>query len=527
MAPAKVVGMRLMQAAFDRAERTLGLVFPPDWNPLRNLGALGFFCYWIVTVSGIYVYIVFDTGITAAYGSVEWMTHDNWYAAGVMRSLHRYASDLLVLVMLLHLLREFGHDRYRGVRWFSWVIGVPILVLVFVAGITGYWLVWDELGQYVAITSTEWLDRLPIFGEPIARNFMAPSHLDDRFFTLMIFMHIAVPLIALVFLWIHLQRIAKPRINPPRGLAVGTLLAMLALALLYPATSHPPADLSRVPADLALDWFYLGGFPLIEVLPGPLTWTAALALLMIFVAMPWLPPLRRPPPARVDLANCNGCTRCVADCPYNAITMVRRTDGAPFAREARVDPDACVACGICAGACPTAMPFRRASALVAGIDLPDMDVAVLRDRVEALASNLRGDTRVMVFGCAHGVALADLGDDVAAVELRCVGQLPPSFIDYVLARDLADGVLLTGCAENACFNRMGIAWTEARIAGTRDPHLRRRVPRERLSMVWAGPLGTSELRERLAKLQSRLTGFRKPEPKMTFAPTEPVAMDDA
>ncbi|HRX35204.1 MAG TPA: cytochrome b/b6-like protein, partial [Aestuariivirga sp.] len=71
---------RTMRTAFDGAENLLSRIFPPAWNPFLNLGALGFFFYWIVTASGIYVYIFFDTGITQAYSSVEYMTHDQWYA---------------------------------------------------------------------------------------------------------------------------------------------------------------------------------------------------------------------------------------------------------------------------------------------------------------------------------------------------------------------------------------------------------------------------------------------------------------
>ncbi|RME98805.1 MAG: cytochrome b/b6-like protein, partial [Alphaproteobacteria bacterium] len=304
----------LLRSVFDRAEHWLGFAFPMQWNPLLNLGALGFFFYWIVTVSGIYVYIFFDTGVTQAFDSIEYMTHDQWYAAGVMRSLHRYASDALIVVMLLHICREFALDRYRGVRWFSWLTGVPVLVMVYVAGITGYWLVWDKLAQYVALVTTEWLDKLPIFGEPIARNFLSPDTLDDRFFTLMIFMHIAVPLFALILLWVHLQRISKPRINPPRGLAAGTLASLLLLSLVHPAVSQGRADLTQVPGSIGLDWFYLPLFPLLENWPGPVTWAAAGALLVMFCAIPWLPPLRKPPAASVTLSECNGCTRCFNDC---------------------------------------------------------------------------------------------------------------------------------------------------------------------------------------------------------------------
>ncbi len=484
-------GLRL---AFAAAEKALGQLFPAAWNPLLNLGALGFFFYWIVTVSGIYVYIFFDTGVAQAYQSVEYMTRDQWYAAGIMRSLHRYASDGLVLTALLHMAREFGLDRDRGARNFSWITGVPVLILVYVAGITGYWLVWDRLAQYVAIVTTEWLDKAGIFGQPIARNFLSPDHLSDRFFTLMVFMHIAVPLIALLILWVHLQRITRPRINPPRGLAVGTLASMLVLSLIWPATSQGPADLFRVPADIGLDWFYLPLFPLFERLPGPATWGGSLALLVMFLAIPWLPPMRRPRPARVELSSCNGCSRCFHDCPYSAITMVARSDGLPFTQEARVTPSLCVACGICAGACPTSTPFRRAAPLVPGIDLVERPLTGLREEIHRVSERLAERPRILVFGCGQGVPLQGIEDaHVGTVELACSGHLPPSFIDYVLSRDLAEGVVLTGCAENACYNRFGIEWTKQRLAGRRDPYLRKRVPRERLRTLWAGPLGGAEL----------------------------------
>ena len=112
--------MRLLRLSirriFDLAESGLGKMFPPEWNPLLNLGALGFFFYWVVTVSGIYLFIFFETAVHDAFASVEYMTRDQWYAAGVMRSLHRYASDGLIVVAIAHLLREFALDRYRGVR---------------------------------------------------------------------------------------------------------------------------------------------------------------------------------------------------------------------------------------------------------------------------------------------------------------------------------------------------------------------------------------------------------------------------
>ena len=485
---------RGLRTGFLWAEGWFDRAFGPAWNPLYYLGALGFFYYWVVAVSGIYVYILFDTGTTQAYASVEYMTYEQWYLGGVMRSLHRYASDGMVLMMAVHMLREFSLDRYRGPRWFTWFTGVPVFWLVIACGITGYWMVWDKLAQYVAVKTMEWFDWLPIFGEPIARNFLAPEMLDDRFFTLLTFIHIAVPLILLLVLWIHLLRISRARVNPPRGLAIGSLAMLLALSLFKPAESQGPADLATVPASVGLDWFYLAGYPLMDLWSNGAVWAFAAALTVMLAALPWMPPLKRIPAAVVDLDNCNGCTRCAEDCPFNAVSMQPRTDGLPFEREASVKDELCVGCGLCAGACPTATPFRRATELVPGIDLPDRSLRRLREDLERVSAGLAGHPRVVVFGCDHGVrphAIERPG--VAALSLPCIGALPPSFIDYVLSRDLADGVFITGCSKGECYQRFGQDWTEERLARRRDPYLRTRVPRDRIRTLWAAPTDRRKL----------------------------------
>ncbi|MGI9415369.1 MAG: cytochrome b N-terminal domain-containing protein [Hyphomicrobiales bacterium] len=496
---------RPIRTAFDYAELWLDRMFSQSWNPLHHLGALGFFMYWIVAASGIYLYVFFDTGLTEAYASVEYMTHDQWYLAGVMRSLHRYASDAMVLFMVIHMAREFALDRYRGVRWFTWSTGVPIIVLLLACGITGYWLVWDRLAQFIAVRSTEWLDWLPIFGTPTAANFLTPESLDDRFFSLMIFIHIAAPLILLLVLWIHLQRVSRPQINPPRGLAVGMFAMMIVLSLVKPAVSHGPADLSTVVSVVNLDWFYLGLYPLVDYWSAGTVWAALSLVLLIVFVMPWMPPMKRAPAVEVHLDHCNGCTRCVDDCPFGAVAMQPRTDGAKFHLEAVVNPDLCVSCGICVGSCPSSTPFRRRGAIETGIDLPHFPLSQLRHATDEAAARLKGDARVLVFGCEHGPGPTQAEEAGAAfVRLPCIGMLPPPFIDYVLSRDLADGVVLAGCANSDCYNRFGVEWTDARVDRERDPRLRRRVPRERLARLWAGRPEGDVLAAEVERLAARL-----------------------
>ncbi|MCP4936144.1 MAG: hydrogenase iron-sulfur subunit [bacterium] len=501
-----------MRVGFELVEKWADKIFTPAWNPFYHLGALGFFMYWIVAVSGIYVYIFFDTGLTEAYDSVEYMTHEQWYLAGIMRSLHRYCSDAMVLFMVIHTLREFALDRYRGPRWFTWFTGVPVFLLLISCGITGYWLVWDELAQFIALRSTEWMDWLPIFGSPIANNFITPERLDDRFFSLMIFIHIAAPLFLLIVLWVHLMRVSRPEVNPPRGLAIGMLIAFLVLSLVKPALSHGPADLTQVVANVRLDWFYLAFYPLLDIWSFGTVWGFMTALVLMFLIVPWMPPMRKVPVAVVNLEECNGCTRCAEDCPTGAVTMQMRTDGTKYALEATVNSSTCISCGICVGACPTSTPFRRRSNVVSGIELPELTIADLRQRIHDTAAKLSGNTRILVIGCKYSAGLdPDEVPNTVKIEINCLGMLPPSFIDYVISRKLADGLFFTGCREGNCHHRFGQDWTNERVDGKRDPKLRKRVPRERIKQFRAGIADEKMLVDGVREFAEHIATLPKPE----------------
>lgn len=489
----------VLRHGFELIERPFDRLFGPALNPVAQLGALGFFFFWIVAVSGIYLFIFFDTGIERAYESVEYITKDHWYHAGVMRSLHRYASDLMVVMVVVHFLREFSLDHYRGVRWFSWLTGLPIIWFLYTSGITGYWLVWDKLAHYVALVTSELLDWLPIFGEPIARNFIATGTLTSRFFTLMVFMHIAIPLFLLFVMWIHILRISRPKVNPPRLLAVMSLVVLVGVSLWKPALSQGHVDLARAPVQVGLDWFYLPLYPLTDYWGRGAVWAFLGTFSLMFGLLPWLPPLRRAKPAEVDLAHCNGCARCAEDCPYEAIRMVRRSDDLPFPTQAQVNPLLCVSCGICVGACPSSTPFRRSEELRTGIDLPDYSLRHLRERVVEAAGMQHESPRILILACEHG---GGAGHDGGLVKLPCVAMAPPSLIDFILSRKLADGVVVAGCAESACYHRLGVAWTEQRFSGQRDPYLRARVPRERIATIWTSALATR-------KFEQELTAFKR------------------
>ena len=81
---------------------------------------------------------------------------------------------------------------------------------------------------------------------------------------------------------------------------------------------------------------------------------------------------------------------------------------------------------------------------------------------------------------------------------------PPSMIDFVLSRKLADGIAIVGCSERSCFNRLGVDWTNgvSRMIGI--PTCGRGCRRNGLTTIWASStdlvspnLLTDEFRSRL------------------------------
>ena len=482
----------------ETAERPFDRAFGQAGNPWRHLGGLAYWLFWIVAVTGIYVYIGFDTRVDGAYASVERLSSNAFPLGSPARSLHRYASDAFVLVAVAHLWREWLLGRYAHFRRFSWTTGVLTLWLLFASGIGGFWLVWDRLAQYSLIATAEWLDALPVFGGALIRNFIAAGAVSDRLFSLLIFLHIGIPLALLALMWVHVQRLSHPATHPPRALAWGTLGALTLLSLARPVASDAPADLALAPGTLALDWPYLGVHAFADATSPTALWFAAGAFTLLLLALPWASRAARTPrpaAAVVDLAHCNGCGRCVADCPYAAVTMGHRANGKSLLRQAAVDADLCAGCGICAGACPSSTPFRSVADLVTGIDLPQAPVATLRVQLDAVLARLATPSAeprtpaIVVFGCDPACGGPDPGRvadaRTATLALTCAAQLPPSFVEYAL-RGGADGVLVTGCRDGDCSFRLGNRWTEARLAATREPPLRAAVPRERVRVAWVG-----------------------------------------
>src|SRR5690606_21636224 len=228
-----------------------------------------------------------------------------------------------------------------------------LVFLIFVCGWTGYVLVWDTQAQVLAAAGARLLDVLPLFSEPISRTFVGERPMPSAFFFINFFLHVALPLGLGLVLWVHVARVARPVLLPPRRLGWGLAGLLMAVSVLWPIRMAPEAELLRIPSRGPTDAYYGFWLPLAERVPAGMVWAGFLVVTAGLVLLPlWTRPRAdmRPLPSVVDERSCTGCEQCYHDCPYEAITMVPRTDGRP-GQAAQVEPALCVSCGICAGSC--------------------------------------------------------------------------------------------------------------------------------------------------------------------------------
>ncbi|HXI09299.1 MAG TPA: hydrogenase iron-sulfur subunit [Thermodesulfobacteriota bacterium] len=479
-----------------------------EYNPFYYLGAVSIFFLWVILVSGIYLFLFYEITARGAYASVEYLTVNQWYLGGVMRSLHRYASDGLVITMLLHAARCFALDRYKHWRWIAWVSGVVMAWIIWIGGIFGYWMVWDEKAKLVASLSARLIESLPIFGLPLSLNFVRLDNLTDQLFYIVLFIHFSSIFFLFILILIHIMRVTKSVINPPKTVAWGLVIMLLVVSFIKPATSAPPADLKGLTQTVPFDWFYMAIFPFLKAASPRMLWAFIVALTLIGGAVPWLTRTRRRPAAALTLENCTGCELCMEDCPYQAIQMRKRTDGMPYHLEAVIMDKRCASCGICVGACD-----------YKALNLPDITEDDLKSSIRRLAGELKDSTqdkRVMVFVCAKGALPVNALDGkgglrgfewARVVAVPCIGMVQPSMLSIPFEKGLAiDGVYVAGCRHGDCDYRRGDEWFAGRLAGVRPPVVKKSLERDRVRFAALSAVEQDKLLSDLKDFHASLKG---------------------
>lgn len=487
------------EAFFVRVDRALHAMdgwfarwLPEELNPLAQSGRAANLAIVVAVVSGILMLFWYSPSIQYAHSSlaaIEGRTLGGW-----VRAMHRYSSDLIMLLLFVHAGRMLFARKFSGARWLPWVSGIFLIALMWFIGWTGFWLVWDQPAQQIAITSVRFLDILPVFGEPMSRLFVVDRLVPSLLFFVVFFLHMLLPLLIAVGLVFHLARVTRVRLLPGRGLTCALLAALAIGSLLVPAPLDEAANMTVKPEQLTVDAWYLTPLALALRLGDGALWLIVGLSLAFVTGIPWLlgrrlpriapaeeeetvdPPLtaRSAPSPILTFVNetrCHACTQCVQDCPYGAVSMVPRTDGKAFAARALVDPDRCVGCAVCVGSCDSE-----------AMDLPWFSIGSEESAILASVGE------ATVEGKAPPVAL--VGGDIdgglsflrrSFWEQRLPGYqvhfvptaayVRPKFVERLLKAG-AGGVLIVRDSRAEAAARDGNLWPEDRLAGKREPAFR-------------------------------------------------------
>ncbi|MDH5551618.1 MAG: hydrogenase iron-sulfur subunit, partial [Gemmatimonadota bacterium] len=316
---------------------------------------------------------------------------------------------------------------------------------------------------------------------------------------------VALPVGLGVVFWIHVARVARPVLVPPKPLLWGMLGLLGIASFLLPITMGPAAHAFRLPGTAPYDVFYSFFLPLTRPAAPWLVWAGLLGLTGILVLVPTLlrPPLaRRPAASVVDERSCTGCEQCWLDCPYEAIDMVERTDDRPYL-VARVDPGLCTSCGICAGSCApmgVGPPGRTGKA--------QLD-AIARFCTTHLAQP--GEIVIVACGRGSGGISASLDfEDAPVFPVQCAGNLHTSTVEY-LVRSGAGGVLIVTCPPRDCWNREGPLWLEQRLYHQREAELKARVDQRRVRLISAGEREQAVVHDALAEFRAEVRALGSAE----------------
>ena len=294
------------------------------------LGGITLFLFGIQVVTGTLLALYYSPTPDAAYESVLSITSDVQFG-WLIRSMHHWAANLMLVFLVLHLLRIFALAAYKYPREITWLVGGGLLLITIGFGFTGYLLPWDQRAYWATVVGTEIAGDVPLIGSWLLLLLRGGAEVGEatlgRFFGIhvLVLPLLLAGLLALHLLFVHQQGLANPQRAEPRpGRATApqppeklkpffpdyildeliawyaVLAGLVILASLFPAGLEPKADPLVTPEHIKPEWYFLAVYQLLKLVPETVGVVAPVALITIIVLLPLLDrnqeirPRRRP-----------------------------------------------------------------------------------------------------------------------------------------------------------------------------------------------------------------------------------------
>jgi quinol-cytochrome oxidoreductase complex cytochrome b subunit len=284
------------------------------------LGGITLFLFGIQVVTGTLLTLYYKATPESAHDSVKYITSVvdfGW----LIRSIHHWAANLMIICLVLHLARIFVQGAYKYPRELTWIVGVGLLAATIGFGFTGYLLPWDQRAFWATVVGTEIAGGVPVIGDALLHLLRGGPDVTDATLVRFFGMHVLVlPLTLGMFLVVHLTIVhqlglANPKRPDPRPGRVSTAVngaveklkpffphyildeviawaAMLAvlviLASVLPAGLEEKANPIETPAHVKPEWYFLSVYQLLKIVPRDIGIMAPIVGIGILALLPFL-----------------------------------------------------------------------------------------------------------------------------------------------------------------------------------------------------------------------------------------------
>jgi len=173
------------------------------------LGALTLGCFTIQITTGLLLMLYYHPSIPQGYADMKDL--EFVVSSGLMlRSLHRWSANAMVLLIFIHMAKAFYRSAYRTPRELNWVLGVCLMMLTLLLSYTGYLLPWDQISYWGTTVGSNIMSSIPYLGVKL-RYYLLGGHSVNanallRFYVLHTML---LPLTLIGLISLHLWRLHK------------------------------------------------------------------------------------------------------------------------------------------------------------------------------------------------------------------------------------------------------------------------------------------------------------------------------
>ncbi|MDX2444240.1 MAG: cytochrome bc complex cytochrome b subunit [Bacteroidales bacterium] len=276
-----------------------------------GLGGTPLFMFIIQVVTGMMLIFYYIPDPDKAYQSVDYITHTAKFG-WLIRSIHRWASNIMIAALLLHMLRVFFTQTFRKPRELNWMFGVTLLLLTLMFGFTGYSLVYEQMSYWAMSVGTGIAGATPFIGNWLADFIRGGSEIGQNTLTRFFLFHIAlIPLITMIVIGIHIYLIRALGVSELKfpgdeklkkksyplfpdhvftELIIVTiiLIILVTLSLLFPAGLGEPANPNVTPLHIKPEWYFYPVFRWLKVTNLELGIIGPLIFILILYIWPFI-----------------------------------------------------------------------------------------------------------------------------------------------------------------------------------------------------------------------------------------------